>query len=83
MSTLKMYDFRVTNPVTKETAKFLGQGETLAEALKDGAQNIGHVYRPKTDSRKQIVTTLAVRLPSGQIVNRLVKDFEGETPYQP
>lgn len=78
-----MYEIYVKNPVTKETAKFLGQGESMEAAVKDGLSIIGKPYKPKQDGKKYPDTTLGVRLPSGQWVNRLMKDFESETPYNP
>lgn len=78
-----MYEIFVRNPVTKETAKFLGQGETMQDAVKDGLSVIGKPFRPKQDGKERELTTLGVKLPSGEWVNRSVKRFESETPYQP
>ena len=83
MSALKMYEIWVKNPVTKEMAKFLGQGETMADAVKDGLSLIGKEFRPKQVGKSRESTTLGVRLPDGTWVNRSIKNFESETAYSP
>lgn len=83
MAALKMFEIYVRNPVTKETAKFLGQGTNLKDAVKDGLDGIGKPFRPKQDGKERELTSLGVKLPTGEWVNRSVKNFEAEAPFQP
>lgn len=76
-----MYQISVRNPVTRETCVFLGQGESLSAAVKDGIDGVGKVFRPKNDGKERIPGTCTVILPDGRSVNRTVKAFESETPY--
>lgn len=76
-----MFEICVRNPITQEYARFLGQGETMAAAVKDGLDGVGKVFRPKNDGKERKPGTLAVVLANGEVVNRTVANFESETPY--
>lgn len=68
---LKLWPIAVQNPVTKEWLRFIGQGSTVAEAVKDGIDNVTNIG-----------ANAAVALPDGRKVNRPLKQFESDTPYQ-
>jgi hypothetical protein len=80
---LKMFEFWVKNPVTGEWIHFLGQGERLLAAAKDGIENLEAPFRPKQNGRPQALTSCAVKLRDGRIVGRLLKAFESDRPYDP
>lgn len=81
MSTLKMFRFSVENMTTREHAKFIGQGESIAAAISDGLKGVQDTFRPKNDGKQRDPMGLAVTLPSGEIVNRKLQDFEGDVPW--
>lgn len=89
MKTEVLWHIEVTNPVTKETMRFLGQGKTVAEALSEGIKNASAPYRPSSDGRVLpsvglgVVPPIAVRLPDGRLVCRKLEHFESEIPYGP
>jgi hypothetical protein len=64
----KRCEIDVTNPRTKETVLFLGQGIRVSEAVKDGAGALDH--------------KVAVRLPSGVQKLRLLFRFEEDIAFQ-
>lgn len=64
----KLYEIAITNPRTRETATFPGQGIRLSDAVKDGLGNIG--------------PTVGVRLPNGQQRMRRLSLFEEDVPYK-
>ncbi len=80
---LKQFRFTIENTKTRETARFLGQGETVEEAWKDGFKNIQDPFRPSSSGAKRPEHGCAVTLPSGAIVSRTLKEFQGDRPYQP
>lgn len=83
---LKMFMFTVTNTRTKESADFLGQGETMEEAWKDGLKILNDTYRAnsngQTTTGKGQPNTMGVQLPDGRRVTRRLKEFEGDETYK-
>lgn len=63
----KLYKIEITNPRTKVTVTFLGQGVRLAEAVKDGLGNLGPVVR--------------IGLPLGKTRTGLLSDFEEDAVF--
>lgn len=80
---LKFFQFTVVNTRTKESAHFLGQGETMAQAWKDAVDNVAAPFRHKQDSRPHPPLRMTVTLPTGQSVNRTQKLFESDLPWDP
>jgi hypothetical protein len=80
---LKMFEFTVLNTRTKERTCFLGQGENMGDAWKDGYANIGAPFRHKQDNKPHPPIPLGVVLEDGTRVNRHQKDFEGDKPFDP
>ncbi len=78
---LKLFRFSVENMTTHEHAKFIGQGSTIAAAISDGLKVVQDTFRPKNDGKQRDPHGLAVTLPSGEIVNRKLQDFEGDVPW--
>lgn len=79
---LKLFEFTVKNTRTKETACFLGQGESIEQAFKEGTKNAGENFRPSTSGAKRPTNTIAVTLPDGRHVCRTLTDFEGDGAYK-
>ncbi|RRJ98930.1 hypothetical protein Ga0100231_001205 [Opitutaceae bacterium TAV4] len=63
----KLYEIAITNPRTRETATFPGQGIRLSDAV-DGLGNIG--------------PTVGVRLPNGRQRMRHLSLFEEDVPCE-
>lgn len=80
---LKMFEFQVKNTRTKETTFFLGQGENMGDAWKDGYANLSAPFRFKQDNKPHPPIQLGVVLEDGSRVNRDLKKFEGDTPFDP
>lgn len=80
---LKHWHFTVQNTRTKEAVEFLGQGESMGDAWKDGYGNLSAPFRHKQDGKAHPPIRLAVTLPDGTHVNRELKPFEGDTPFDP
>lgn len=78
---LKMFKFRIQNTATGEIAAFMGQGENVQDAWKDGTSNVGATFRPKGDGKARASHGVAVTLKDGRIVTRQMKNFEGDEPY--
>jgi hypothetical protein len=78
---LKMFEFRIRNTKTNEVGSFLGQGETLEGAWKDGTSNVAATFRPKSDGQARGTQGMRVELPNGQTVTRQLKNFEGDEAY--
>lgn len=77
---VKQFKFSVENTRTRESASFIGQGETIAEALKDGMKCVEATFRPKSDGQNRGQTGLAVHLANGEVVNRTLREFESDGP---
>lgn len=78
---LKLFCFIVENTRTKETARFLGQGDNIQDAFKDGTKNCGDAFRPSSSGAKRPENGIAVTLPDGRAVSRRLSEFEGDTPF--
>jgi hypothetical protein len=69
---VKLYRFTRTN-AKGDSFSFYGQGETRAEAEKEGIENCQSTFRPKQDGRKgkpgevNGLTRISVRRASGEI----------------
>lgn len=74
----KMFRFTVQNMTTKERTQFIGQGETMADALKDGVKNAQSALRPGRAGAGDM--KFAVKTESGHLVNRSVSEFESDVP---
>lgn len=83
---LKMFEFTAVNTRTKESAAFLGQGETMDEAWKDAVKNLHDKFRAnsngQTTTGKGQPNTMGVLLPNGARVSRTIKEFESDQPFQ-
>lgn len=75
---VKQFRFSVENTRTRESTAFIGQGETIAEALKDGIKCVEATFRPKSDGQNRGQTGLAVKLANGSVVNRTLREFESD-----
>lgn len=81
---LKLWPITVTNPRTRETVSFLGQGVTVLEAVSDGAKNCAESYRPNQSGvsmnpgEKGGPTRVACRREDGSIVWRSLSEFEAD-----
>lgn len=73
-----MFSFRVTNMRTKESATFLGQGEKMEEAFKDGLKNAADTFRASSSGKIRPENCLACHTPDGRVVQRMVRDFESD-----
>jgi hypothetical protein len=72
----KMFRFTVQNLRTKERASFIGQGETMEAALKDGVKNATSTRNAgKAGSTEMMI---ACKNVEGAIANRRVSDFESD-----
>ena len=70
-----MYRVRVTHEKSGEWTEFLGQGDSIESAFKDGVANAKSLFRPKNDGRTPIVQNVGVH--SGDKVTLMpLKDFE-------
>lgn len=78
---LKMFRFSVENMTTREKTAFIGDGECVLDALKEGMKNTAQTSRFKENDNSRSEVGLAVRLPSGGIVFRKLADFEGDVPW--
>ena len=78
---LKLFRFIVENTRTQETARFLGQGENIQDAFKDGTKNCGDAFRPSSSGAKRPENGVAVTLPDGRTVSRRLSEFEGDAPF--
>lgn len=74
----KMFRFTVENTVTLERAQFIGQGETMLDALKDGVKNAQSAIRPGRAGASDM--KLAVKTRTNLLVQRSVSEFESDTP---
>lgn len=81
MTTLKMFEFAVKNTKTGESTKFLGQGMTVAEAIKDGLKCVTDTFRPKNDGKQRDDVGLGVITPSGAVVKRSLAEFESDEQH--
>lgn len=88
---LKLWPITVTNPSSKETIRFLGQGTTVLEAVNDGVKNLGETYRPNQSGsagrpgEKGGPSRIGCTGPDGKIAWRSLREFEaaGSAPNQP
>ena len=78
---LKLFKFSVENTVTGESCAFLGQGETVADAFKEGSANTSALFRPSTSGAKRPEHGVAVTTKDGRKVSRTLKEFESDQPY--
>ena len=78
---VKQFKFSVENTRTRESTAFIGQGETIAEALKDGMKCVEATFRPKSDGQNRGQIGLAVHLANGSIVNRPLREFESDLAF--
>jgi hypothetical protein len=78
---LKMWRFKVENMRTGETCGFLGQGETMDAAWKEGLKNCTDAFRPSTSGAKRPEHGIGVTTKDGRDVSRTVKEFESDVPY--
>lgn len=78
----KMFRFTVQNMTTKERTQFIGQGETMADALKDGVKNAQSASRAGRAGATDLKLAVKVVALDGEefLVNRSVSEFESDTP---
>lgn len=81
-ATLKLYRIAVTNMRTRETLSFLGQGVSVAEALKEGMANVQASFRPR-DGVTRESSRVAVTLADGSTVLRTLAEFEAQATTLP
>lgn len=82
MPSLEMFEIAVTHPKSRHVLKFLGQGKSIPEAIKDGAENLKAPYRP--DSSGNIKPSIGlgvngkvnVTLRDGRQVLQSLEEFE-------
>lgn len=77
----KNFRFSIENMATRETTAFIGQGETIADAVKDGLKNVTDSFRPKNDGKSRPENGLAVTLKNGRMVNRTLVQFQSEFAF--
>lgn len=76
----KLFKFTVENTKTREKTHFIGQGETIEAALKEGIKNTKDRFRPRDGDGKDAMG-IRVELPNGRFVGRSVEDFQGDAPF--
>jgi len=80
------FRFTAENMTTGEKADYIGQGESLEEASKDGLKNLAGTFRPNSNGRVSTghgqPNTMGVTLPGGRIVFRTLREFEGREKYR-
>jgi hypothetical protein len=74
----KQFKFTVENTRTGESTKFIGQGNSVAEAIKDGLACVEATFRPKNDGKKRDSVSLGVFTKDGQFVKRTLSEFESD-----
>lgn len=79
---LKHFEFTIRNTRTNETCEFIGQGETIEEAFKDGAKNVIATFRPR-DGAKRDEHGISVTLRDGRKTNCTLKVFESDAGASP
>lgn len=77
----RLYHFTIRNERTGESISFLGQGDKLDDAFKDGVKNCGDTFRPKNDGRQRPPNSCAVTLKNGQRVSRTFSEWDSDKPY--
>jgi hypothetical protein len=77
-----MFKIRRTNKETREVATFLGQGDTLDEATKEGWTNAGEAFGKSSSGQFISEARIAVELPDGRRVLRTPAAFLSG-PYDP
>ena len=77
---LALFRFKVDNLSTKETTEFLGQGDTLEEAFKDGVKNCRTQFRGKNDGKARDELGMMVQTAQG-VKHRPLPEFESDKPY--
>ncbi len=75
---LKLFQFSVQNMRTKECTRFLGQGVTMEEALKDGVKNAAESHG--SGHQRGSGTGVFVKCADGWVVQRTIGEFEGDEP---
>lgn len=78
---LKMFKFSVENTRTGESTAFLGQGDSVEVAFKDGVKNVVDPFRPSSSGARRPEHSLAVTTKSGAIVKRTLAEFQSDQPH--
>jgi hypothetical protein len=74
----RLFKFSVENLSSGESADFIGQGETVLEALSEGVKNVNATWRPSSSGKKTGSHDLMVRTKDGQVVRRSMQEFESK-----
>lgn len=80
-----MFEVAVTNTLSRETMKFLGQGRSVADALADGMKAVQASFRPRDGTTRE-ESRVAVTRQDGTPTLRTLTAFEsddGPTPVVP
>lgn len=78
----KLFRFSIENLRTKETTAFIGQGDTIDVAMKDGIKGANTPFRPKNDGKSRPDNGVMVKTSSGATVRRTLAEFESDIPHE-
>jgi alkanesulfonate monooxygenase SsuD/methylene tetrahydromethanopterin reductase-like flavin-dependent oxidoreductase (luciferase family) len=76
------WSIAITNDATGETIRFIGQTDSVTDAIKDGIKGCQAIFRPKNDGKHREPPECNVVDASGQQVRRMFKDWERATAKQ-
>jgi hypothetical protein len=76
---LKFFEFTILNQRTGQTCAFIGQGEGIEDAFKDGKKNSADAYRANSSGKETHEHGCRVTLKDGRVGVGKLKDFESDS----